>query len=351
MLKRKGFSLGQSEKRGNQETQESIRIKAIKMVLKGSPSKTVAELFEVSPQAVCKWLKLYRAGGSKALKNKQRGKRKDTGRRLSEDQEWSIYRTILDKFPNQLKFPFALWTREAIRQLILKRFELDIPLRTISDYLKRWDMTPQKPIKRAYERDEKRVQKWLEEEYPKIEKQAKKEKAEIHWGDETNCQSLPNNLRGFSTKGNTPVLTHSAKKFKVNMISSVTKLGKMRFMFYEGNCDYKVFTEFLRRLIKDSTKKIFLIVDNLRVHHSKKVKKWIEERADKIKIFYLPPYCPDLNPDEYLNNDLKQNANRNDIPKDLDSLKKNTNSYMRSVQKRPEKIKGFFRHMKTCYAA
>lgn len=343
--------MGQSEKRGNQETQESIRIKAIKMVLKGSPSKTVAELFEVSPQAVCKWLKLYRAGGFKALKNKQRGKRKDTGRRLSEDQEWSIYRTILDKFPNQLKFPFALWTREAIRQLILKRFELDIPLRTISDYLKRWDMTPQKPIKRAYERDEKQVQKWLEEEYPKIEKQAIKEKAEIHWGDETNCQSLPNNLRGFSTKGNTPVLTHSARKFKVNMISSVTKLGKMRFMFYEGNCDYKVFTEFLRRLIKDSTKKIFLIVDNLRVHHSKKVKKWIEERADKIKIFYLPPYCPDLNPDEYLNNDLKQNANRNDIPKDLDSLKKNTNSYMRSMQKRPEKIKGFFRHRKTCYAA
>ena len=343
--------MAQSDKRGNQDTQETIRIKAVKMRLKGERPGVVAETFGITTQALSKMVKKYHEGGFKALKSKQRGKRKDTGRRLSEDQEWSIYRTILDKCPNQLKFPFALWTREAIRQLILERFEIDMPLRTISDYLKRWDMTPQKPIKRAYERDEKRVQKFLEEDYPKIEKQAKKEKAEIHWGDETNCQSLPNNLRGFSTKGNTPVLTHSAKKFKVNMISSVTKLGKMRFMFYEGNCDYKVFTEFLRRLIKDSPKKIFLIVDNLRVHHSKKVKKWIDERADKIKIFYLPPYCPDLNPDEYLNNDLKQNANRNDIPKDLDSLKKNTNSYMRSMQKRPDKIKGFFRHKKTAYAA
>ena len=343
--------MGQNEKRGNQESQESIRISAVKMVLKGHTSKSVSELFEVSAQAVCKWLKLYRNGGFKALKNKQRGKRKDTGRRLSEDQEWSIIRTIVDKCPNQLKFPFALWTREAVRQLILNRFEIDLPLRTISDYLKRWDMTPQKPIKRAYERDDKRVQKWLGEEYPKIEKQAKKENGEIHWGDETNCQSLPNNLRGFSTKGSTPVLTHSAKKFKVNMISSVTKLGKMRFMFYEGNCDYKVFIEFLKRLINGSTKKIFLIVDNLRVHHSKKVKEWVVNKADQIQIFYLPPYCPDLNPDEYLNNDLKQNANKNNIPKDLESLKKNTNSYMRSMQKKPEKVKGFFRHKKTCYAA
>jgi len=158
--------LGQSDKRGNQETQESIRIKAVKLILKGTTSKAVAALFEVSPQAVCKWLKLYKEGGFKALKSKQRGKRKDTGRRLSDDQEWSIYRTILDKCPDQLKFPFALWTREAIRQLILDRFEIDIPLRTISDYLKRWDMTPQKPIKRAYERNEKQVQKFLTEDYP-----------------------------------------------------------------------------------------------------------------------------------------------------------------------------------------
>jgi len=343
--------MANTDKRGNQGTQEAIRIRAVKMRLKGARPGEVAETFGITTQALSKMMKKYESGGFKSLKNKKRGKPENIGRRLSEDQEWKIYRTILDNCPDQLKFPFALWTREAIRQLILETFEIDIPLRTISDYLKRWDMTPQKPVKRAYERNDNKVKSWLEEEYPKIEKQAKKEKAEIHWGDETNCQSLPNNLRGFSTKGNTPVLRHSAKKFKVNMISSITKLGKMRFMFYEGNCDHKVFIEFLRRLIKDSTKKIFLIVDNLRVHHSKKVKCWIEQRTEKIQIFYLPPYSPDLNPDEYLNNDLKQNANKNDIPKDLESLKKNTNSYMRSMQKRPEKVKGFFRHKKTIYAA
>jgi len=197
---------------------------------------------------------------------------------LTEDQEYKIYRTIVDKCPDQLKFPFALWTREAIKHFILDEFGIDVPLRTLSDYLKRWDMTPQKPLKRAYERCDKRVAKWNEEEYPHIEKRAKKENAEIHWADETNCQSIPNNLRGFSEKGVTPVLKHSAKKFKVNMISSVTKLGKMRFMFYDGNFDYKVFIDFLRRLLKGARKKIFLIVDNLRVHHAKKVKKWVEER-------------------------------------------------------------------------
>lgn len=343
--------MAQSDKRGNKETQEAIRIKAVKMRLKGSRPGVVAETFGITTQALSKMMKKYNEGGFKALKSKPRGKRKNTGRRLSEDQEYEVYRTIVDKCPDQLKFPFALWTREAIRHLILDKYEIDIPLRTLSDYLKRWDMTPQKPLKRAYERSDKRVQKWLDEEYPQIEKRAKKENAEIHWGDETNCQSIPNNLRGFSEKGVTPVLRHSAKKFKVNMISSVTKLGKMRFMFYEGSFDYKVFIEFLRRLLKGTAKKIFLIVDNLRVHHARKVKKWIEERHDRIEIFYLPPYCPDLNPDEYLNNDLKQNANKNRIPKNQESLKKNTNSYMRSLQKQPNKIKGFFRHRKTYYAA
>jgi transposase len=341
----------ESNKRGSKDTQESIRIKAVKMRLKGVKPKIVSETFDITVQALSKMMKRYEEGGFKALKNNKRGKGKDVGRRLTDDQEYEIYRSLIDHCPDQLKFPFALWTREAIRQLILHKYDIDIPLRTLSDYLKRWDMTPQKPQKRAYERCDKRVDKWHKEEYPKIEKRAQKEKAEIHWADETNCQSIPNNLRGFSEKGVTPVLKHPAKKFKVNMISSVTKLGKMRFMFFEENFDCKVFIEFLRRLIKDSKKKIFVIVDNLRVHHSKKVAAWIAQRPDKIEIFYLPPYSPDLNPDEYLNNDLKQNANRNDIPKDLDSLKKNTNSYMRSLQKRPDKIKGFFRHRKTAYAA
>lgn len=343
--------MAQSDKRGNEETQEKIRVQAVKMRLKGFRPGEVAETFGITTQALSKMMKRYNEGGFKALKSKARGKRKDTGRRLTEEQEYKVYRTIVDKCPDQLKFPFVLWTREAIRHLILNEYKIDIPLRTLSDYLKRWDMTPQKPLKRAYERNDKRVAKWHEEEYPQIEKRAKKEKAEIHWADETNCQSIPNNLRGFSEKGVTPILKHSAKKFKVNMISSITKLGKMRFMFYDGSFDYKVFIDFLRRLIKGATKKIFLIVDNLRVHHAKKVKKWIEERKDKIEIFYLPPYCPDLNPDEYLNNDLKQNANKNLIPKDLEGLKKNTNSYMRSLQKKPDKVKGFFRHRKTTYAA
>ena len=340
-----------SKKRGDQNTQEAIRIKAVKARLKGKKAGEVAETFGITTQALRRWIIKYEKGGIKALKNKTRGRALNSKRSLTSEQESYIYQTIIDKYPDQLKFSFGLWSREAIRQLILREFKIDMPLRTITGYLQRWGMTPQKPIKRAYEKDDKKVSKWLKEEYPNIKKRAQKENAEIHWGDETNCQSIPNNFRGFSPKGVTPVLKHSVKKFKVNMISSVSNTGKMRFMFFDGSFNSNVFIEFMKRLIKGANKKVFLIVDNLRVHHSKVIKDWVAKRHNEIELFYLPPYCPDLNPDEYLNNAFKQNANKKKIPKNQSDLEKNTRGYMRSLQKRPDNIKGFFNHERTKYAS
>ena len=175
----------------------------------------------------------------------------------------------------------------------------------MGDYLKSWGFTPQKPKKKAYEQNSKSVNKWLEDEYPKIKKQAKKENAEIHWADETGIKNTSQYGRSYAPKGKTPVKETLAKRLSLNMISTVTNQGKVRFMTYKGTMNSQRFVIFLKRLIKGANRKLFIILDNLKVHHSKIVKKWVEENKNKIALFYLPSYSPELNPDEYLNNDLK----------------------------------------------
>ena len=183
---------------------------------------------------------------------------------------------------------------------------VELPLRTITDYLKRWGFTPQKPAKRAYEQNPKAVQQWLDSAYPEIVARAKQEKAEIHWGDETGVQSDAYNTKGFSPKGKTPVIRLNAKKSSLNMVSAITNQGKVRFMLYQETMTTQVFIKFLSRLVKDAKRKVFLILDNHRVHHSKIVKEWLEQHKGQIELFFLPSYSPELNPDEYLNGNLKQ---------------------------------------------
>ena len=243
-----------------------------------------------------------------------------------------------------------LWTRESVKKLIKHDYNIDMPISTVGKYLQRWEFTSQVPIKRAYERSDKAVQAWLEESYPAIEKQSKEENAEIQWADETACVSLPSIIKGYAPKGKTPVMEHTAKRFKINMISSITNRGKLRFMIYEQNMDADLFITFLERLIGSSDKKIFLILDNLRVHHSKIVKAWVEEHTNKIALFYLPAYSPDLNPDEYLNNDFKRNVNKEKIPINKKELTQNTEKFMQMLENNPSRVANYFKHEKIAYA-
>ena len=226
-----------------------------------------------------------------------------------------------------------------------------MPIRTVGEYLKRWGFTPQKPVRRAYERNPKAVERWLGEEYPAIEARAKREKAEIHWGDETGLRSDDTKGRGYSPRGKTPVRAAKGTPEKINMISSITKHGKVRFMFFHGGLNAAKFIEFLKRLVKDSRKKVFLIVDNLRVHHSRKVKQWAEKHAGRIELFYLPSYSPDLNPDEYLNNDLKTRVSRSPEGRKKGELKDTAKRAMHSIQKETEKVMGYFQAPQVRYAA
>ncbi len=330
-----------------------LRKMVVRLREKKIPNKEVAELTGLPSQTTSEYYNRYKKEGDAFFVLKEAGRPKKSGQRLSDEEQHRIIRLLIDKNPQQLQFKFALWTREAVRQLIKQEFDKDLPISTVGDYLKKWRFTSKKPIKRAYERKDEKTKQWLDETYPKIKKEAKEDNADIWWADETSCVSLPTNLKGYAPIGskNKPVLTHPAKKFRINMISAITNTGKSMFALYDESINVDRFIDFMQRVIDSSEKKVYLIVDNLRVHHAKLVKAWIGEHGDKIAIFYLPPYSPEFNPDEYLNQDYKRNANKEKIPLNQKELKENTLVHMNALQNDPEKVANFFKHPSVAYAA
>jgi transposase len=270
---------------------------------------------------------------------------------LSEAEESEVQVLIQDRTPDQLKMSYALWTRQAVSELIASRYGLRLQVRTVGKYLKRWGYTPQKPLKKAYEQSPAAVGKWLNEEYPVIAKRAKQEGAEIHWGDETGLRSDDVRGRGYAPKGQTPMLRIPAKREGLSVISTVTNKGEMRWRIYSGAMNAKILTTFLERLTRNQHRKIFLILDNLRVHHSKVVKQWLAEHTEQIEIFYLPSYSPELNPDELLNADLKQRVTTAAPARTKRGLTQSAVRALRSVQKQPQRVRNYFRQKDVSYAA
>jgi len=251
---------------------------------------------------------------------------------------------ITDRCPDQLKLSFALWTREAVRQLIEERYGLSISVWTARRYLKRWGLTPQKPVRRAYEQNPRAVQQWLDQDYPAIRRQARKECAQIHWSDEMGMRSDHQAGRSYGLKGHTPVIPGTGQRFGCNMISAVTNRGRLAFMVFKKRFTGTVMIVFLRRLIKQNKQKVFLIVDGHPVHRSRQVKRWIHRNRKRIRLFYLPGYSPQLNPDELLNQDVKANAVGRQRPKDQPEMIQQVRSYLRSTQRRPQVVQNYFKH-------
>jgi transposase len=329
--------------------QQALRHRAIQAVLRGESQTAVAKTFGLSRASVAKWISLYRKNGEKALNGAKRGRPKRI--QLEASQAAQVVRTITDHCPDQIKLPWVLWTRDAVVQLIKERYGINISRWTAGRYLKLWGFTPQVPAKRALEQNPEEVRRWLDFEYPAIHAAAKAEDAEIHWGDEMGIRSDHQSGRTWGIKGKTPVVAQTGQRFSCNMISTITNRGSMRFMIYQKRFTVEVFLTFLRRLIGSVGHKVYLIVDNHSVHRAKKVKKWLERHKTQIAIFYLPPYSPQLNPDEYLNNDIKNNASKSRRPSNKKELQENVRYYLRVTQRRPEVVRRFFRAPKVAYAA
>lgn len=331
--------------------QEEKRKLAIKLWKKGHSINDVSDTVGVSSKAVGNWIKKYQSGGMPALKSQKRGRPSGLNRSLSHEQENHLQRLLIDKTPDQLKLDYVLWTRKAVMELIEQELAIKMPIRTVGEYLKRWGFTPQKPVKQAYEQNPKAVQRWLDEEYPEIKSQAKAEDAEIYWGDETGIRNDSQHERGYSPKGKTPVVRLNANRASTNMISAITNQGKVRFMVFDGTMNADKLIDFCKRLIRSAKRKVYLILDNLRVHHAKVFKTWLSNHGDEIAVFYLPSYSPELNPDEYLNCDLKAGVHSGKPARTKDALKKKVVSHMRMLQKRPSRVAKYFSHRKIKYAA
>jgi len=333
------------------EAREALRIRAVRAVREKGMSQTqVIKTMGVGRTSLHEWLCRYDCGGYDALKSKAVG-RKAGHTALSQRQQGVIRRAITDKHPDQLKLPFVLWTREAVQRLIARRYGVTVALKTVGNYLRRWGLTPQKPVRQAYERCSEKVRQWLDEEYPAIAKRAKKQGGEIYWGDQMGLSSEHFAGRSYSPKGQTPTITTTGRRFSCSMMSAVTNTGKLSFSILKGRFNAGVLIEFLGRLIRHSKKKVFLILDGHPCHKAKKVKAWLADRVDRIELYFLPGYSPHLNPDEYLNQDVKQTVFKHERPTDVAHMKGLLSTAMRRRQKMPAHVASLFRHPDVLYAA
>jgi len=330
----------------------AVKKQVIRLKEQKKSGAEIEELTGVNEYAVSRIWNAFLSGGLAGIKPKKSGRKKGKNLLLSTKQEREIRQAIIDNAPEQLKLAGCLWTRQKVSDYVKQTCGINLSLQSVSNYLSRWGLTCQRPTKRAYAQDDVRVKTFVEKEYPEIAKRAKAEDADIYWGDEVGVSNTANYERGFSLKGQPPVLKVETKRERVSMISAITNKGSVRFMLYE-TMTQQTLIDFMRRLVTDAPRKVFLILDNLKVHHGKIVAAWLEKNKDKIEVFFLPPYSPELNPVEYLNHALKVDVHSGNHPRKKSDLIHKMHSFMRGLQHRKHKVKAFFRHPKVhfvrCY--
>jgi transposase len=333
------------------EVLEALRLRALRGCELGFTEAHLADLLGVSRETVSRWWTAYATGGLDAIPSDRTGRPVGSGRTLSEDQARHIQQQIDDHSPGELGIPAALWTRKAVRDLIRKRYGIDMPVRTVGEYLKRWGYTAKVPRRHAKDQDPEEVREWLEVTYPAIEGRAAREDAEIHWCDETGAAADEQPWKGYSHRGQPAPIEVPDPHIRMNQISTITNEGAVHFMTYKETMTAARFITFLEGLLRETTRKVFLIVDRLRAHEAKAVEDWVAERSDRIELFFLPRHAPELNADEYLNNDLKGSINAVGLPGNKEELRSRMERFMSKLLHLPEYVRSYFQHPCVQYAA
>lgn len=331
--------------------QNALRERAVAALLSGRSQTEVAQLYGVNVRTVRRWVSQMRATGAQRLEPKVRGRRAGQVSNLQSKQAERIRKLIVGKLPDQLSLPFYLWTRQAVAQLIERETRLSLSRSTISNWMARWGLSAQRPQRRAYERDSTQMHAWLTVEYPQIQKTAKARGALIYWADESGLRSDDVRGRSFAPIGQTPVIATTGKRFGCNMISAITNRGELAFGVFDCKFTSALFIDFLGRLLRQAKgKPVVLIVDGHPAHHAKVVKQWVAARQEAIALHYLPSYCPELNPDELLNHDVKLAMSKS-RPREREALKAALRSHLHRRQKQPDLVSRFFQHPDVRYAA
>lgn len=313
--------------------------------------KEIARVMGVSVGTVLAWSQRYAAQGEAGLESRKPGRAYLSGRTLTQAQEWLVRTIVTSESPQARDLAFALWNRRAVMELIHKIFGIEMPIRTVGEYLLRWGYTPQRPARRALEQNPLEVERWMKEVYPVIARHAKGQGAIIYWGDETAVVQDGHWVRGYAPAGQTPVLAAPSKRYGLTMVSAISNQGLVRFEFMQGAMNAQRVIGFMERLIQDSAGKVILVLDNLRAHHAKDVSQWLEHNKERIEVFYLPPYAPQSNPDEYLNRDLKTQLRSAERANSEQALREKAASFMRTLQEIPQRVKAYFNHPDVSYAA
>jgi transposase len=333
------------------EAQEERRRQVIGLRESGLTYEAIGLQVGLTRNGVFDICKRFRESGMEGLQTGPRGPAPGTGRFLTAAQEATIRGLICRGTPDAYGLPFALWGRAAVAALIEQRCGVRLAVRTMGTYLARWEFTPQKPLRRAYEQQPDAVRHWLKKDYPVIQAKARRQKGTIFWGDESGLRSDDVRGRGYAPRGQTPVVRPCHKRANVGVISAVSNKGELRWMVLDGAITAAMLIIFLGRLIRDAGGKVFLILDRLRVHRAHAVQDWLAEHATQIEVFYLPAYSPELNPDEGVNGDLKQAVTRQPLARSRPELKRSVISHMRRLSKSPKRVRSLFRHPTFRYAA
>ena len=329
-------------------TLTELRKRGVASIQNDQSPEVVARALGISRATMYGWLARYRDGGWDALQARKRGGRQP---KLNAKAIRWIYQTVTEKNPLQLKFTFALWTANMIRQLIDKKLGVKLSKASVCRLLVQLGLTPQRPVWRAYQQSPEAVQKWLQEEYPRIRRLARQKKAMIFFGDEAGVRSDHHAGTTWAIKGKTPVVSSTGARFGLNLISAVSAQGEFRFMTVKGRVGAVQFIDFIKRLLHNTTRMVFLIVDGHPAHKAKMVKRFAESVKDRFRLFLLPPYSPELNPDERVWNDLKNNAVGRQSITSPNQLKGAIISHLRLVQKSPDRVRAYFQSETTRYAA
>jgi len=329
------------------KTLEEIRIRAVRQVMAGESPESVIKVLGFHRSRIYQWLAAYKEGGEEALKAK-----KIEGRpsKLDEKQTNKLFDIIAQGSPLQHRFPFALWTVAIIRELIQKKFSISLSEVSVWRLLKRLGLSAQRPLFRAYQQDPQKVEDYLNTEYPALKKRAKKQKALIFFGDEASIRSDYHSGTTWAPIGKTPVVKTTGARFRINMISAVSAKGELRFMLTEKGLTAPVFIEFLKRLVAGHENPIYLIVDGHPVHHSKKVKAFIETLNGKLELHFLPGYSPELNPDESVWGYVKYHNVGKSVITGPDQFKSLVLGALRKLQKLPSTVESFFKAKTLQYA-
>ncbi|HAR97201.1 MAG TPA: IS630 family transposase [Deltaproteobacteria bacterium] len=335
-------------RRLSHEMLTELRKRAVTSVQEGQSPEVVAKALQVSRQALYGWLARYRDGGWGNLDAKKRGGRHP--KLDAQAMKW-IYDTVTMKNLLQMEFPFALWTALMIGKAIFDRFGVRLSKASVCRLLAQLGLSPQRPVWRAYQQQPEIVKRWLDEEYPRIREFARQMKAAIFFGDEAGVRSDLHARTTWAPKGKTPVVSSTGSRFGLNIISAVASQGEFRFMTVKGKVGAPQFIEFIKRLLHGMSRMVFLIVDNHPASRAKRVKAFADTVKDRFRLFYLPSYSPELNPDERVWNDLKNNAVGKQCITGVDQLTKAVVGALRSIQKSPARVRSYFNNETTPYAA